>query len=636
MFDAYTVKKVLPRLVIAAILIQLSWEIFTLLISLVSQIAWGLEGLLYAPFGGREALSLKDLIENSALRSDAAAGITFAGIGIAVGSAISSGYLLLLALSAFLGILLAFFLLTIRELVIIMLVVIAPLALVAWILPNTEKFWKLWWESFTKLLLIYPLILLIVAMGRVFAKITIDSGTANAIFDLLIIVIGFFGPYYLIPKTFQVAGSAFTFLAGMTNDRARGAFDRLKNARQKSAAGTWEKTKENRRWVGNPASRRLGRALQTATLAPKMGYKPWQAGGRIAAARDRINQEAMAKIAKESAEFKAIENDDGLLTAGIENDSEAEVRAYLRRQGQSGAELAQNVSAVMAAKRSLGAQFTGAAIVAKAGTGSGYSGKEGAGTMMQDIVRASRGNRSMERSLYAQAKSAAGNARRYDIAGTSFSTALGVLDAVREGNMDARQASDTMTASALESQGAGAVLAGRMDSVENFIPQLQHRIANSYGNVVAASTALANAQASGDPAMITTAQDAYGQAQREFEQQIASTDALIDVAGSASPEVARAIANGVHSMELPIGTLPADQRDFYATLPDGTRTTEQTRTVRDVMSRLQGEEAYKQMRRTYGSEYERQVGQGQGPSVGPGAGGPGTTPSAGPPPTGIT
>lgn len=236
MFDAYTIKKVMPRLVIAAILIQLSWPLFTGLIYITGQIAWGIEGLLYAPFGGREALNVGALIGQAANGGVDVTLVGVLGLTAGIGGVIALGPagLLSLGITVLLALLIAFFVLAIRQVVLVVLLVTAPLALVAWILPNTEKLWKLWWESFSKLLLMYPMILLLIAGGRVAAKIAAEvsaDSSANDGFGIAIVVLAFFAPFFLIPKTFQLAGSAFANIAGIANNRSRGAFDRLKNFR---------------------------------------------------------------------------------------------------------------------------------------------------------------------------------------------------------------------------------------------------------------------------------------------------------------------------------------------------------------------------------------------------------------------
>lgn len=246
MFDAYTVKKVLPRLVIAAILIQLSWFIFTGAIALTNAIAYGVEGLIYAPFEGLGNLGLSEILSYSG----GGGGGLF--LGLAAGAAVFGtlslfgGGALLLAGSALLSLAIGFVLILFRQVIIVALLIISPMALVAWILPNTEKFWKLWWESFSKLLIVYPLILGVIAAGRVFAYVVAGAdpqsgeGIGNTAVDnvatMVMILIALFGPYLLIPKLFQLAGSAFTALKGLSDSRSAGAFERLRKGRAEKRA----------------------------------------------------------------------------------------------------------------------------------------------------------------------------------------------------------------------------------------------------------------------------------------------------------------------------------------------------------------------------------------------------------------
>lgn len=250
MFDAYNIKKVLPRLVVAVILIQLSWFIFTALIRLTAVVAYGLEGLMYAPFGGRDQIAFSEILSNSNVNGGS--GLFLAAVGVAGFAALYLGVAFSLALTALIGLFVGFLTLLVRQVVLITLLVLSPLALVAWILPGTQKFWKLWWESFSKLLLMFPMIVVLVAGGRIVAYISaqVSGVDTNNLYGstqigdiafLAIITIGYFGPFFLIPKTFQLAGSAFGNITGMVNDRSRGVFDRLKKGRQQTSASAWER-----------------------------------------------------------------------------------------------------------------------------------------------------------------------------------------------------------------------------------------------------------------------------------------------------------------------------------------------------------------------------------------------------------
>lgn len=259
MFDAYNVKKVLPRLVVAVILIQLSWFIFTALIRLTAVVAYGLEGLMYAPFGGRDAISFSNIISNSGVSGGN--GLFVSAVVIGSAFAVVLGVVFSFALTALIGLLIGFATLLIRQVVLITLLVLSPLALVAWILPGTQKFWKIWWESFSKLLLMFPMIVVLIAGGRIVAYIAaqasgVDPATSDLFSDslvgditfLAIITIGYFGPFFLIPKTFQLAGSAFGNITGMVNDRSRGVFDRLRKGRQERSADRIKRAGSNSLW----------------------------------------------------------------------------------------------------------------------------------------------------------------------------------------------------------------------------------------------------------------------------------------------------------------------------------------------------------------------------------------------------
>jgi hypothetical protein len=371
MFDAYTIKKVMPKLVIAAILIQLSWEITTFALDLTANIAWGLQGLLYSPFGGRDAFQFQDLVGAT---GDAFGFTSFAVAGALAASfaAISVGFVFMLALSAFLGILIAFIMLAVRELVLIVLIVLSPVAFVAWILPNTEKIWKLWWESFSKLLLVYPLILLIIAAGQIFAKITIESQGRGGVSDVFIIgiaVLGFFGPYYLIPKTFQVAGSAFANITGMVNDKSRGVFDRLKKGRQQSAAKTFDKFKTGERFNrSNVLARGVNRVGAGVGVGKKgnfgIGRKGEQARANLAqvtGARNAKENEQLQQLALNSDEGIAIMGLSGGTAAGGRQAADQLMQGWLRNNQQyqdavanGDAEEQQRIEAEAAARRDRG------------------------------------------------------------------------------------------------------------------------------------------------------------------------------------------------------------------------------------------------------------------------------------------
>ncbi len=429
MFDAYTVKKVLPRLAIAVILIQLSWFIFTGMITLTTAIAYGVEGLIYSPFGGSGEFTLSALLG----AATPSAGITGGGNGLFFYAAVAGGaglalfgglgVILSLVATAFIAILMGFALLMFRQILIVALLLISPIALVAWILPNTEKLWKMWWESFSKLLIVFPMIVALIAVGRVFAFLTsgVRPGEAadnllsdigvDTIIRLVFVVLGFFGPYFLIPKLFVLAGSAFAFFAGMANDRSRGVFDRLKKGRQQTAAKklqdlrTGERFKERTRFGS-----RLNAISRGVATGPRGRFGLGQRGN---AATSNVTSQA-ADAFKQTDTFKTNANNDPLLQALASGSSHGEaVRNLQRTFGYSEAE-AQRLA------REAGAVFGGfsqakqvAAAEQLVATGTGYSNNR---QMVETLATASGGNTALASRLSGYSNATAKQVGRFDLA----------------------------------------------------------------------------------------------------------------------------------------------------------------------------------------------------------------------------
>jgi hypothetical protein len=58
-----------------------------------------------------------------------------------------------------------------REVLIVTIIVVAPLAILAWVFPGNDKIWALWKTTFIAMLMMYPLISLLIASGKFVASI---------------------------------------------------------------------------------------------------------------------------------------------------------------------------------------------------------------------------------------------------------------------------------------------------------------------------------------------------------------------------------------------------------------------------------------------------------------------------------
>ncbi len=245
--DPYTVRKALPKLVIAVILIQFSWDLMKLAIDVSNDLGKGIQDLLYAPFGGAGNMHLDKLL-SSAAQTNTSTGNTEWGLFVVLAGGVAAianiPGLLVLAFYVVMAIAVAFFVLLLRKILIILLVILAPLAFIAWILPGTERYWKLWSQNFSKLLIMFPLIMAMVAAGRIFAYIVAigvadkpqaamtnahaaiaQSGNLPAAHfadittfaSLAIVIIAFFAPYLLFPKAFSWGGQLMSGAVNAVN-----------------------------------------------------------------------------------------------------------------------------------------------------------------------------------------------------------------------------------------------------------------------------------------------------------------------------------------------------------------------------------------------------------------------------------
>ena len=220
-FDAYTIRKLLPRLVVAVILMQLSWPLVSWIVDLVNDLGKGIMDFLYLPFGGPSTLNdIGKVLHHAGIGAGETALVNWVGL-LAVGTAAIAALptALFLIFASLLGLLVAVITLIFRKILIIMLLIFAPVAFVAWVLPGTERFWKLWWDNLIKVLMMFPLVVAIIAAGRIFAYVAGPQANTGDPFishflPLLFVVIGFFGPLFLIPRTFKWGGSIMSMAGG--------------------------------------------------------------------------------------------------------------------------------------------------------------------------------------------------------------------------------------------------------------------------------------------------------------------------------------------------------------------------------------------------------------------------------------
>ena len=166
--DNYGIKKMLPRLIMMAIIINLSFYICELAIDLSNIAGVGLRDM-FGAFGNQlgNAGGGNGFVKSSVIGLFAAAStgggvatgvgvtaITVAGVEIGVAALIAA---LVLVLVVIVALVILWFMLGAREVIIIFCVIISPLAFAAFILPNTQNIFKKWWELFKVAIIIFPI-----------------------------------------------------------------------------------------------------------------------------------------------------------------------------------------------------------------------------------------------------------------------------------------------------------------------------------------------------------------------------------------------------------------------------------------------------------------------------------------------
>lgn len=300
--DAYTIRKVLPRLIAAAIGITLSWQLLQFFVTFTNDLGLGVRNLIYSPFSG--------LPQSIALGN--AGG--FLGIILGVVGAVFLGWgMLSFIATALLAVFIAILVLVIRQVLIIFLILIAPLAIVSYILPNTKKMYDIWWDFFAKALLMFPFIMAFIAVGRVFASVAATNATAPGVtgavkaIDGVLAFVAYFAPYFLLPLTFKFAGGALRNIGGFVNDRGRGGFDRLRKYRANTAAERFKRAQSQSLWDNNSRIGRQANKLASWGTSPVANTAYYgrnipglkKRGYGVAASIDRAKVEQSSKLFEE-------------------------------------------------------------------------------------------------------------------------------------------------------------------------------------------------------------------------------------------------------------------------------------------------------------------------------------------------
>jgi hypothetical protein len=232
----YNIKKMIPKLIIAAILVNISYYICAIAVDASNILGYSVQEALIEirkslpdPISGITWSNMTTFILSS---GTLAAGSVGAIVGLSsVGGFAGLPFVLFpILVAGALAVLVALIVLAARQAIIIVLIVVAPLAFVAYILPNTEKWFEKWRDLFTTMLLVFPLFSLLFGGSQLASYIVIQNTNqiSVVIFAMFIQV----APLVLTPFLVKFSGSLLGRLAGMINDPKKGLVDRARNFSQ--------------------------------------------------------------------------------------------------------------------------------------------------------------------------------------------------------------------------------------------------------------------------------------------------------------------------------------------------------------------------------------------------------------------
>jgi hypothetical protein len=417
-FDAYTIRKVLPRLLIAIIAMSLSWPLLAFVIGFFNTLGRDIQGIMYAPF---------QTLPNHAGLSDGIISWGFIGV-IALAAAAGYGAVLLPILgTGALALLLAILILIVRQIGVTILVITAPLAIACYVLPNTKKVWDLWKDNFLGLMVMYPIVMMFIAAGEIFGAVGKSGGTVQQIVG----IVAFFVPFFLIPLAFRMATGMISTLTGIVNDRSKGGFDRLRNARQNMTQKQTENLRNNNAWKNAPKGSirsKLNKGLFMAGNVNQAGLRPSQMRQNMHGFESRHSINAARKMLEEDEAMKMFSGNEDYTNAYLDSGGdENKMRAILAKGGYDNETISQAISQVRHSRRGVSEDvFNKAAVLSLPGTGTaaktvfddnGNVVSGGGGEIKRRINEVWGDDRVGATSALVAARGAFAQARRFDAAG---------------------------------------------------------------------------------------------------------------------------------------------------------------------------------------------------------------------------
>lgn len=220
--DNYGIKRILPKLIVTAIIVNFSYIICGLLVDLSNIIGNSIKNIFESvqftagdkPSDGLGPVGIITFLV-AAISGGAAAvaGVTVAGSIIAGGGLLTILVPILTFLaSAVIAGFFAMLMLGVRQALVIIMIVISPVAFVLYAIPNTNPIFKKWFTLFRGLLMLYPVYCFMVGAGYMASKLIIKG--SNEFYLQLVAGLISIAPYFAVPTMTKNAMKGFDAAIG--------------------------------------------------------------------------------------------------------------------------------------------------------------------------------------------------------------------------------------------------------------------------------------------------------------------------------------------------------------------------------------------------------------------------------------
>lgn len=311
--DNYGIKKILPKLIITAIIVNFSYVICGIIVDISNIAGDALRGIFEGIADGTTGTSDRGNITGgvvqivaslvNAIAPVVAGGATVGGITYLVVTGITAAGsgsflafifpILSIAGAAALAGLFAMLMLGLRQSLIIIMIAISPIAFVLYAIPNTNALFKKWFSLVKTLLIIYPVFCFLVGGGALVSKIIINSDTdfyMRFIAGLLSIM-----PYFAVPAMTRNAVKGFDGLANGLNTLQKQVGNAGNFANRKVMGSDLMKTQQQ-----NAQTHKLQQIVGKYKDVDKSKLKPWQQR-RFAAAVGALNKDERNRAGLDAA-----------------------------------------------------------------------------------------------------------------------------------------------------------------------------------------------------------------------------------------------------------------------------------------------------------------------------------------------